>query len=40
MAEEKVNELEKQLADAKKAHDRANELVGDGKKNLSRRRFI
>jgi hypothetical protein len=40
VAEEKVKELEKQLADAKKAHDRANELVGDGKKNLSRRRFI
>ena len=38
VAEEKVNELEKQLADAKKAHDRANELVGDGKKNLSSRR--
>ena len=34
VAEEKVNELKKQLDAAEQAYDSANEQVGDGKKNL------
>ena len=37
-AEERVNELKKQLADAEQAHDSANKRVGDGKKDLRNRR--
>lgn len=37
-AEERVNELKKQLAEAEQAHDSANQRVGDGKKNLSNQR--
>ena len=37
-AEERVNELKKQLAEAEQAHDTANKRVGDGKKNLSNQR--
>lgn len=35
-AEKRVKELERQLADAKKAHDNANERVEDGKPNLGK----
>ena len=35
VAEERVNELKKQLYAAEQAHDSANKRVGDGKKNLS-----